>query len=82
MNGHQSDIIHRRLENPVAAHFNSENHTLEDLSVFVKQNIRREEANNRRGNRVTGLRLSDRWPQGDSISIHSIGVESNLKVER
>ena len=45
MNGHQSDIKHRRLEKPVASHFNSEGHCLEDLSVFVIEQIHREGLN-------------------------------------
>ena len=51
MNGHQSHITHRRLENPVAAHFNSENHILEELSIFAIEHtggIPREEPNCRR----------------------------------
>ena len=48
MNGHRSDIKHRRLEKPVATHFNSEGHSLEDLSFFVIEQIHREEANFRK----------------------------------
>ena len=33
MNGHRLDIKHRRLEKPMANHFNSEGHSLEDLSI-------------------------------------------------
>ena len=43
MNGHRSDIKHRRLEKPVA-----KGHSLEDLSIFVSEQIHREEANFRR----------------------------------
>ena len=48
MNGHRSDIKHRHLEKPVASHFNSEGHSLEDLSIFVIEQIHREEANFRK----------------------------------
>ena len=48
MNGHRSDIKHRRLEKPVATHFNSEGHSLEDLSIVVIEQIHREEANFRK----------------------------------
>ena len=48
MNGHQSDIKHRRLEKPVAAHFNSEGHSLQDFSIFVIKQIHREEDSYRR----------------------------------
>ena len=42
MNGHWSNIKHRRLEKPVANHFNSKGHSLEDLSIFVVEQIHRE----------------------------------------
>ena len=45
MNGHQSDIKHRRLKKLVANHFNSEGHSLEDLSISVIEQIHREGAN-------------------------------------
>ena len=44
MNGHRSDIKHQRLEKPVTAHFNSEGHSLQDLSISVIEQIHREEA--------------------------------------
>ena len=44
MNGHHSDIKHRRLEKPVAKHFNSTDHSLEDLSIYIIEKIHREEA--------------------------------------
>ena len=43
INGHQSDIKNRRLEKPVARHFNSEGHSLEDLCIFVIEQIHEEE---------------------------------------
>ena len=43
-----SDIKHRRLKKPVANHFNSEGHSLEDLSIFVIEQIHREEASFRK----------------------------------
>ena len=46
--GHWSDIKHRRLEKPLANHFNSKGHSLEDLSIFVIEQIHREDANFRR----------------------------------
>ena len=39
MNGHWSDVKNRRLEKPVAKHFNLLNHSLEDLSVFIIKEI-------------------------------------------
>ena len=44
MNDNRSDIKHQRLEKLVAAHFNSEGHSLRDLSIFVIEQIHREEA--------------------------------------
>ena len=44
MNGHCSDIKRRHLEKPVAKHCNSTGHSLEDLSVYVIDEIQREEA--------------------------------------
>ena len=41
MNGKQLDIKHWRLDKPVANHFNSEGHSLEDLSIFVIKQIQR-----------------------------------------
>ena len=35
MNGYLSDIKHWYVEKPVAGHFNSNGHSLEDLSTFV-----------------------------------------------
>ena len=48
MNGHRSDIKHRRLEKPVASHFNSDGHFLEYLSILVIEQIHRKEANYRK----------------------------------
>ena len=48
MNGHRSDIKHQRLEKPVAKHFNSKDHSLEDVSIFVIEQIHREDANFRK----------------------------------
>ena len=48
MNGHQSDIKHQHLENPVAAHFNSEGRSPQELSIFVIEQIHKEEASYRR----------------------------------
>ena len=48
MNGHQSDIKHQCLEKPVASYFNSKGHYLEDLSIFVIEQVHREEVNFRK----------------------------------
>ena len=44
LNGHQLDIRHRHLEKPVAAHFNSKGHSLQELFIFIIKQIHREEA--------------------------------------
>ena len=72
MNGRQSDIKHRRLEKPVATHFNSEGHSLEDLSIFVTKQINKEEASFRKRKRATGSGLSNRWSQRDLTLIHRL----------
>ena len=44
INGHRSDIKNRRLEKPVAKHFNLSNHSLKDLFIFVIEKIHRDDA--------------------------------------
>ena len=48
MNGLWSDIKQRRLDKPVANHFNPEGHSPEDLSIFVIEQIHWEEVNFRK----------------------------------
>ena len=35
LNGHRSNIKTRKMENPVAAHFNLPEHSMEDLTIIV-----------------------------------------------
>ena len=49
MNGHRSDITTKKLDKPVAAHFNQPNHSYEDLRVIVIEKI--EDRNNSRKRR-------------------------------
>ena len=49
MNGHQSDITTKKLNKPVAAHFNQPNHSYEDLRVMGIEKI--EDHNNSRKRR-------------------------------
>ena len=44
MNGHRSDIKHWHLEKPVAKHFSSMAHSIQDLSGYVIEKVHREEA--------------------------------------
>ena len=44
MNGHCWNIKHRHPDKPVANDFNSERHSLEDLPIFVIEQIHQEEA--------------------------------------
>ena len=44
MDGYRLDIRHRRLEKQVAAHFNSEGHSQQSLSIFVIEQIHKEVA--------------------------------------
>ena len=44
MNGHRSDVKNRRLQKPVAKHFNLVNHSLEYLSIFIIEEVHRSDA--------------------------------------
>ena len=57
MNGHRSDIKNRRLEKPVAKHFNSVGHSLDDLSIFVVEKIHPEDASSRKAKESYWIRL-------------------------
>jgi len=48
MNGHQSDILAKKLEKPVASHFNQPDHSLEDLEVMAIEKIHRDDTTRRR----------------------------------
>ena len=48
INDHRSDIKNRRLEKPVAEHFNSVGHFLDDLSIFAVEKIHQEDASFRK----------------------------------
>ena len=40
MTNHRADIIHNRIEDkPVAAHFNTQGHAVEDLAVMVIEKL-------------------------------------------
>ena len=43
LNGHRSSIKNHRIEKPVAAHFNSVDHSMEDLQIVIVENIHRED---------------------------------------
>ena len=40
LNGHRNDIAHKRTEKPVASHFNSPGHSLDDLRIAVLEVMR------------------------------------------
>ena len=48
LTGHRSDISHRRLDRPVAHHFNQPHHSLKDLTIMIIEKIYREDANFRK----------------------------------
>ena len=57
MNYHRSDSIkHQHLEKTVATRFNSEGHSLEDLSIFVIEQIHGEKANFRKAKESDWIR--------------------------
>ena len=70
MNGHRSDLKHRRLEKPVASHFNSEGlRSLEDLSIFVIEQIHKEKANFRKAKESHWIRtLRSLVPEGLNLN--------------
>jgi len=43
LNGHRSDIRNKRLEKPVAAHFNTPGHSTDDLSIMVIEKMKSED---------------------------------------
>ena len=48
MNGHRSDITTKKLDKPVAAHFNQPDHSLEDLRVMGIEKIDHNNSKKRR----------------------------------
>lgn len=48
INSHRSDVRLKKLEKPVAAHFNSLNHTMQDMRIVVVERIRKEDIRLRR----------------------------------
>ena len=40
MNNHRADVIHKRIEKPVAAHFNSPNHSIHEMEVLIIEQIK------------------------------------------
>ena len=48
LTGHGSDINHRRLDRPVAQHFNQPHHSLKDLTIMLIKKIYRKDANFRK----------------------------------
>ena len=44
LTGHRSDIHHRRLDRPVAKHFNLLDHSLDDLTIMIIEKIHRVDA--------------------------------------
>ena len=48
LNGHHNDIAHKRTEKPVASHFNSPGHSLDDLRIAVLEVMRSFDENLRR----------------------------------
>ena len=48
LNGHRSDVKTKKMEKPVAAHFNLPGHSMEDLTIMVFEKIWREDVQLRR----------------------------------
>ena len=43
LNGYRSDIRNKKLEKPVAAHFNTPGHSIDDLSIMVIERMKNED---------------------------------------
>ena len=41
INSHRSDVKLKKIEKPVAAHFNSPNHTVQDMMVMVVEQVKK-----------------------------------------
>ena len=57
MIGYRLDIKNRRLQKPLAKHFNFVGHSLDDLSIFVVGKIHREDASFRKAKESYWIRL-------------------------
>ena len=57
-NGHRSDVKTRKMEKPVAAHFNLPGHSMGDLVIMVIEKIWRENTQLREEERATGSTTS------------------------
>ena len=73
MNSHRADIKHRRTEKPVAAHFTSPNHTIDDLQVLVIETIKKEDTILRKIKEARWISiLETAWPLGMNLRTDSL----------
>ena len=49
LNGHRYDIRHKKVQKPVAKHFNQRGHSMEDLTIMVIEKIPAGDVQTRRG---------------------------------
>ena len=74
INGHRSDIAHRRTdESPVAAHFNSTAHSVEDMTVMVIDQLYHQDSTLRKLRESRWIRdLRTSFPQGMNLRVDSL----------
>ena len=74
INGHRFDIMHRRTdESPVAAHFNSEAHSMEDMTVMVIDQIHSRDPTLRKIKESRWIRdLGTSYPFGMNLRVDSL----------
>ena len=73
MNSHRTDIRHKKTGEPVSAHFNSRDHTMDDVQVMVIERIWRNDTVLRkiRENRWIAT-LDTSWPKGMTLRTDSL----------
>ena len=70
MNGYRNDIAHRRIEKPVAAHFNSTGHSIGDLRILVIEAMRSQDESLRKKRESFWInQLRSLYPGGMNLDV-------------
>ena len=73
MNNHHVDVRHNRTEKPVALHFNSPGHTLDDIQVMVIERLWKSDTVFRKIRESRWISTLDTtWPKGMNLRIDSL----------
>ena len=73
MNNHHADVRHNRTEKPVALHFNSPGHTLDDIQVMVIERLWKSDTVFRKIRESRWISTLDTtWPKGMNLRIDSL----------